>query len=130
MPATYQIDPERALVIFRFWGALDLALIAKISEEALADPQWRASYDRVWDGRDITGLVMSLNDVKGLVFNIEQSMEHEPRVAMVGRRETDLVIGRLIKAFMRRRPIEVFKDYDEALRWLSEARTRAADPNA
>ncbi len=121
MPAVYHIDLEHELVTFHVSGSVDSTLLKRIADELTSDPQWKDSFDRLWDWREITELLLQLDDVKTFVEEVRQSWEAAPRVVIVARREIDLTIARLIKAMMRERLVEVFSDIEMARAYLDRA---------
>ena len=103
MAYVYIVDGERRLGAVRFEGQVTGGEVAEVSCLLFRHADWQAGFCELWDARDITELVVTLEEVRR-VAAIEKDHLAEigmGRVAIVVARELDYYLGRLYIAFVR-----------------------------
>ena len=122
MPYSYQIAPEHQFVYARIEGAVDGPECAAAVRQLFADDAWSPEYDVLWDGRQITQLVLGPDDFDTLLHTVADRMDG--RDALVVERVVDIAAAELYAVLARRRDAEtrVFQSIKEALEYLGRPR--------
>lgn len=122
MPYSYQIAPEHKLVYARIEGAVHGTDCAAAVRQLFADETWSPEYDVLWDGRQITQLILEPKDFDTLLHTIADRMEG--RDALVVERVVDIAAAELYAVLARRRNAEtrVFQSIKDALDYLGRPR--------
>lgn len=120
MPASYELDRQRAIATLRLWGEVSGETLVEMGEALMQDPGWDETYRRLWDWRGIDTLLLELDEVKAFAQRVRENWTHAPAVAIVAQRETDLEIAHLLKAYMRLPSLGVFQSVDGALDFLQQ----------
>lgn len=119
MPASYQIDKVRQLVISTASGFLTAADILGHQRRLVADPDFDPSCSQIVDCTAVTGIDLSPEDVRAVTAATIFSA-HSRRAVVVATDE-QLGFARMFK-MMREAAgeygIRVFRDRAEALRWV------------
>lgn len=121
MAITYRIDPQERVVYLTVTGDSPFAEWEETLRRVLADPAYVRGFDFLTDRRE-------QHDVPGPEFPrqvLRFLMEHLPemghyRWAAVSPRETTFLTLKMFSVLAEEADIrvEVFRDYDEAQRWL------------
>ena len=130
MPAQLTIDPERKLVITVCSGMVTDAEFLQAREQLLADPNFDASFDRLWDFSAVTKEQVSEEAMAGLV-------KTSPHVGDISRA---VVVSMAAKPLVRilqfvsqsrrfNRRIAAFPSREAAEQWIKTERDAiAAEP--
>ena len=123
MPASYQIDKARRLVISIASGFLTAEDLATHQRKLLGDPDFDPSCSQIFDCKAVTGIDFNAEDVGALAARTIFS-PHSRRAIVV---TTDEQFGlfqmfKMIREGHGEHGIRVFRDQREASRWaLPEA---------
>ena len=118
MPASYQIDKARRLVISTASGFLTAADILAHQRKLLGDPDFDPTCSQIVDCTAVTGIDLSPDDVRAVTTTTIFSA-HSPRAVVVA---TDEQFGfarmfKMMREAQGEYGIRVFRDRAEALRW-------------
>lgn len=118
MPALYQIDKVRQLVISTASGFLTAADILAHQRQLLADPDFDPTCSQIVDCTAVTGIDLSPDDIRAVTAAAIFSA-HSRRAVVVG---TDEQFGfarmfKMMREAQGEYGIRVFRDRAEALRW-------------
>jgi hypothetical protein len=124
VPSSYSLNPGNRFGVISFWGAVDGKQVVAQTRKFFASDRWKPGFRVLWDARDITSLDITPDDVRQMKALID---EFRPRIgpgrsAVVTTSEDVATIAHLLAALAPRdpqRPVEVFDDLTDALRWLS-----------
>jgi hypothetical protein len=122
MGIRYRIYPEEHLGTASASGRLKGVDIERMARLILYDPAWRTGFNMLWDCREITELVLDIEEVDGIARTIHAfcPQQGQAKAAIITLRETDYISARLI-ALWSRMPccdIQVFQCSDAATDWL------------
>jgi len=118
MPASYQIDKARRLVISTASGFLTAANILAHQRQLLGDPDFDPTCSQIVDCTGVTGIDLSADDVRAVAATTIFSA-HSRRAVLVATDE-QLGFARMFKMLREAEGeygIRVFRDRAEALRW-------------
>lgn len=124
MPVTTGFDERLGIVIQRIEGDLKLADVLDAQQRLYLDATHDPSIPVLWDAR--TGRVSSLphNEMRDMVSGSEALWDRmeSGRTAIVTGSEADFGMGRMYEQLAEGMPRElrVFRDWDEAVAWLTE----------
>lgn len=122
----YEIKPD--VLVITLSGPVGGRDIIELMEVLLDNRVFRASTKRIWDARDISELVLEPPEVRAVR---DMAAAHFTalggKVAVVVSREVDAMAAQLFRAYVDGRPLEVFTDMDDAIRWMK--RKAGAGPN-
>ncbi len=126
MPATYEIDKQRRLVITTGLGRITLANALEHQEKLRKDPDFDPSFSQIMDLTRITEFALEANDIRRLAQGTVFS--RESRRAIIA--SSDLVYGfgrmfEILREIAGENGIRVFRDLDEALDWILPKSTSA-----
>ena len=118
MPASYQIDQARRLVISTASGFLTAADILAHQRKLLVDPNFDPTCSQIVDCSAVSGIDLSPEDVRAVTAATIFSA-HSRRAVVVA---TDEQFGfarmfKMMREAQGEYGIRVFRDRDEALRW-------------
>jgi hypothetical protein len=125
MPATYEIDKERRLVITTALDRLTLADALAHQENLLKDPAFDPSFSQIIDLTRITEFALEASDIRTAAERNVFSRESRRAIVV----STNLVYGfgrmfEILREIAGENGIRVFRDLDEAVDWiLSKSRT-------
>jgi hypothetical protein len=119
MPARYQIDKERRLVITTVWGLLTLADALAHQHSLVKDRDFDPSFSQVMDLTQITQYDVDANDI----FKIAQRSVFSPesRRAIIVKDDLSYGFGRMFEMLRENAGeigIRVFRHREEALDWV------------
>lgn len=114
------VYPDQSLSVIRLEGTVTGGDLASAIHVLLQHPDFDPGMARIWDGRQIQQLIVEPDDVGRVRQAIAATLNdlRHSRAAVVAKRDTDLTIAELFRAYIRGRPVQVFTDYDAALRWV------------
>jgi len=125
MPGGYSIDPARSLVLSRAWDVLSGADLSRHARTLASDPGFKPDFNQLCDFRDVT-------EVRADAAAIRELAALNPFGAGARRAlvvSSDVVFGmaRMYQILTETSPdeFEVFRDLDEALKWLGVADEKA-----
>ena len=118
MPASYQIDKARHLVISTASGFLTAADILAHQRKLMVDPNFDPTCSQIVDCSAVTGIDLSPDDVRAVTAATIFSA-HSRRAVLVA---TDEQFGfarmfKMMREVQGEYGIRVFRDRAEALRW-------------
>lgn len=118
MPATYQIDKARQLVVSTASGFLTAADILAHQKKLLVDPSFDPTCSQIVDCCGVTGIDLSPDDVRAVTAATIFSA-HSRRAVVVS---TDEQYGfasmfKMMREAQGEYGIRVFRDRADALRW-------------
>jgi len=134
MPIAYRIDNKRRLVLTRGWGVLTDADVLAHKKQLAKDPLFDPTMPELSDVRSVERLDVTTAGVKAMVAydvtNADRVAGH--RMALVV--ASDEVFGMARMYGTRREPlgpgVGVFRDIDEAERWLTTDQPASPKPSA
>ena len=125
MPIRSEFDPVTGLVTLTVAGHVDGVGIKEALQGVVDDPRFRSGADILWDFRQATGQDPSgggIQDLVSFVASIKDRRGTGYRVALVASGDLEYGFARMYEAYAEHLPFElmVFRDLDEARRWLNE----------
>ncbi|MFN7952423.1 MAG: hypothetical protein U0610_11920 [bacterium] len=119
MPLRYTIDPERRLVVTSYEGTVTDADLLDHQRAILRDPDFCPDYHQLSDARGTTRLLVTGDGIRALAETNVFSALSRRAIVVVGTAQFGL--ARMFQTLRERGPerIEIFTDYDEAVRWLA-----------
>ena len=119
MPATYEIDKQRRLVITTGLGRVTLAEALAHQEQLRKDPDFDPSFSQIMDLTRITDFALEADDIRRLAQ--KTIFSRESRRAIVA--SSDLVYGlgrmyEILREIAGGDGIRVFRNLDAALDWI------------
>ena len=125
MPGAYIVDPARSLVLTRAWGILTGADMLNHARRLSADPRFQPQFSQLLDFRDITELPITAVEVREVAAL--NPFGPGARRAIVVASDVAFGMARMYQILVEQSPqeFEVFRDIDEALRWLGFANVKA-----
>ena len=120
MPASYTIDPERKLVLSRFWGAPTEDEILDHGRRLRADPSFRPDFRQLLDISEMNEIKISPQMVRQAAR--DQFFSPGVRRALVAHSDAAFGMARMyaIASEAEGQTIEVFREFDAAKAWLGE----------
>ena len=119
MPATYEIDKQRRLVISTALGSITYADLLGHQNRLLKDPDFDPSFSQIWDFTRMTALKLEPHEVRNLAQRSIFSPESHRAVAAVN--DLEYGFARMF-GIMRENEgetgIRVFRSLDEAIDWV------------
>lgn len=119
MPAEYQIDHARQLVLSRAHGVTTTADYLAHGHRLRADPDFRPDYRQLWDLTEITKGNTNFSELSDMAkVNI---FAPTARRALLASSDVAFGLGRMFQMLRETKGetgIRVFRDREEALRWL------------
>jgi len=120
MPASYEIDRERRLILNRAWGVLTADDLRVTREKLQDDPEFQSDFAQLFDLRDVTEIAISST----MMGNVASSSVFLPGVrrAFVTGNAMQFGMARMFAAHaeIHRQQVRVFREMSEALAWLGE----------
>ncbi len=118
MPASYRIDVERRMIFSTATGVVTDEDLRGHRERILADPDFGASFDQLWNFQDAAKIDISATAVRQLA----RARSYEPGVKRAIVTPSDLGYGlaRMFQILHDEAPedLRVFRDLEEAMKWL------------
>ena len=118
MPASYRIDTLLGCVFANFYGIVTEADLEEYFRALLADPNFNTSYKHLIDTRKTTETQMRIEYINSLA---RRGGSLPPDIMQAFVASSDLSYG-LLRMYIAQHPesnkMEVFRDYEEACRWL------------
>ena len=118
MPASYEIDPARRLVITAVWGAATDADIHEHGRRLRADPLYDPTYRQLADMSGVTKILVSSSTIE----DISRGQLFAPGTQRAFVASNDAVFGLLRKYELHAdslgQTVRVFRDRKEAEEWL------------
>lgn len=125
MPGGYSIDPARSLVLSRAWDVLTGADLSRHARILAADPGFKLNFNQLCDYRDVKEIRADAAAIRELAA-LNPFGAGARRALIVS---SDVVFGmaRMYQILTESSPdeFEVFRDLDEALKWLGVADEKA-----
>lgn len=125
MSGAYTIDPARSLVLSRGWGPLTNADLTQYLRLLADDSRFRSGFNQLCDLRDVTEMRVGTSGIRQIV-SLNPFVAGSRRAVVVA---SDVAFGmaRMYQILTDASPdeLEVFRDLDEALRWLGVADVKA-----
>ncbi len=118
LPGTYEIDPQRRLVISRFWGAVTDTEVFEHNEKLRTDPRFDATYQQLVDMSGVTGIRVSTGTINET--SLDQFFEPGTRRAFVATNDAVFGMARMfaLRAESVGQTIQVFRNEEGAKEWL------------
>lgn len=134
MPISSHIDSVSRLVTLTVHGPVDGAMIKEALQSLVEDPRFTRGADILWDFTDARGQNPSGEAIQDLVRFVESLKEKRGsgyHVALVTRGDLEYGFARMYEAYAESLPfsLRVFRDRDEASRWLV-SQSRKPEPGA
>lgn len=123
MPAEYEINAERRLVITHASGILSDFDVLDYYRRLKADPRFDAAFNQLCDLRPVTRIATAPETLRELARN--KIFSPTARRAFITQSGADFGLARMFQAFceIEGTSIGVFKDSREAEAWLGRATT-------
>jgi hypothetical protein len=124
MPIEYSIDIKRGLSIHTCTGTIGANDLLRAINTLYSSPDYSHSYHSLWDFRDCTANLSS--DEMRRIVDLEQTDQKGPgagKVALVVGKTLDFGLARMYHMLSEQkvdRPLMVFRDYEDALKWIEE----------
>ena len=119
MPVSYRIDTGQQLAILTATGVTTTDDFTRALRQLAADPEWRPSYCRLWDWREIALDHVALRAIRDAARIAQDDRLACRRTAVVAVGRIDREVARAIKGSVKTHEVEVFSTMPEALAWLS-----------
>jgi hypothetical protein len=125
MAASYEIFKEKRLIVVTVSGPADVRELSGMLSGLQSDPDFTMEYDVLWDAQGRTTPFTS-DQVRELVRHVltfRNDGPTRPKRAYLVSRDVDYGMLRVYESYRIGRSdvdIEVFKDRNEALRWLGQ----------
>ena len=118
MPATYEIDTERKLVLSRIWGAPSDDEILAHGERLRVDPDFRADFRQLLDMTELKEIRISSERVRQA--SRDQFFSPGVKRAVVAHSDVAFGMARMyaLSSQAEGQTIEVFRELAEATAWL------------
>jgi len=119
MPATYEIDKPRRLVVTTGSGFLTLADALTHQQKLLKDPDFDPSFSQIMDLTRITEFALEANDIRRIAQTTIFS--RESRRAIVASNDLAYGFGRMfeiLREIAGENGVRVFRNLDEAIDWI------------
>jgi hypothetical protein len=119
MPFPYTIDTERRFAHIKVSGSVRGAEVAETILALFADAQWHPGFNALWDGREITELILEPGDQNGfvdlMIKNASRAGTGIDVVLVV--RALDVAMANLYSALAHRGPrqAQVFESEHQAM---------------
>jgi hypothetical protein len=126
MPATYEIDKQRRLVISTGLGKVTFADLLAHQDKLLTDPDFDPSFSQIMDFTRITSFDLEASDVYRLAQRNIFSPESRRAIAAPG--DAMYGFGRMFEMLRENageHSIRVFRELDEAVDWVLSKSTTA-----
>lgn len=129
MPAEYQIDRSKGLVLSRAWGRIGKQDMIDHGNRLLADPAFQPDLRQLWDLTEITESSLDFADLTSM----SQVNVFAPASRRAVLAPADVAFG-MARSFQMLREtkgesgIRVFRERSEALRWLETGVDPAPPP--
>ena len=125
MPVTIEIDMKAGVVICRTSGRLSGRDIISTLGEVFVHPDFQPGMSEVWDMRSGAIDALSQADVQAIVAFVTARLESRGcgRLAIVASEDLTHGVARVVDGWAVDLPFEreIFRDFDEAVRWASGA---------
>jgi hypothetical protein len=122
MAAQPTFDPDDGIWVIRLSETISLDDVLEASRTIDASEQSRRSAPRLWDARLVAeGPSIGRDGLRGLAGGTD-AKEASGRVAVVVHRDVDFGMARMYSAYVDEfsAEVRVYRDFDEAVRWLTE----------
>src|SRR5688500_15371689 len=128
MPASYEIDTERKLVLSRIWGAPTQEEILDHGRRLRADPCFQPDFRQLLDLTELKEIRISSERVRQAAH--EQFFSPGVRRALVAHSDAAFGMARMyaIASEGSGQTIEVFREFDAAKAWLGVQEDAEAAP--
>ena len=125
MPAAYIVDADRSLVLSRGWGAVTGADLLMHVRSLRTDPRFQPQFSQLFDFRATTDVRVDAQSVREIAA--QNPFGAGARRAFVVANDVAFGMARMYQILTEVSPdeLEVFRDLDEALRWLGVAEAKA-----
>jgi hypothetical protein len=125
MPGGYTIDAARSLILSRAWDVLTGADLIRHARTLASDPGFKPDFNQLCDFRDVTEVRADAAAIRELAA-LNPFGSGARRALVVS---TDVVFGmaRMYQILTEPAPdvFEVFRDFDQALKWLGVTGAKA-----
>lgn len=118
MPVTYEIDPDRRLVISRLWGGVTEDEIDEHNRRLPADPRFDPAYRQLVDLTGITEVLVGTKMINDTAR--DQFFNPGTRRAFAASSDATFGLARMfaLRAELGGQTIQVFRDIAKAEEWL------------
>ena len=125
MTISYEILPEKHLVVNTIGGRFDFARYQDLMERILDDPRFVPSMHMFWDFTKSTLIDLSTDDFASIKSYIQKNAERRGsgyRAVFLVSKEVDFGLSRMYQTISEDLPVtfEVFKDRDKAMDWITQ----------
>ncbi len=124
MAVTMKIDPITGLRMHKVTGRLQLEELRTALTDVYEAEDFDPDKDVVWDLRDADLTAFSTDDIKSVSGLVKQNWgtSSSSRAALVVSRDVDFGLARMYEQLLDNGStgeVTVFRDYDEAIAWLT-----------
>lgn len=125
MTISYEIIPDKKLVVNTVKGRFDFDGYQNLMERILDDPRFVPSMHMLWDFTTSTLIDLSNDDFEGIKSYIQKNSKRRGsgyRAAFVVTKEVDFGLSRMYQMISEDLPVtfEVFRDFKEAMAWITQ----------
>jgi hypothetical protein len=125
MAVTTKIDPETGIREHTVTGPLDLRALITALKKVYSMPEFRSEMNVIWDLREADLSAFSSEDIRQVREYVGRhwGVEGTSRAALVVTSDLGYGLTRMYEILLESRTaseVHVFRDYDEALRWVRE----------
>jgi hypothetical protein len=119
MPATYEIDKQRRLVITTVWEGLTLDDALSHQNKLMADPDFDSGFSQLMDLTHASGSDLQAGDIRKMAERTVFSTQSRRAIVV----SNNLLYGfgrmyEILRETVGENGIRVFRDMDEAVDWL------------
>ena len=125
MPVTTEINTKLGVVILMVTGSSSSSDFMAALDEMLANPEFQLGMGIVWDVRSGAVDALSSREIQAIVGYVTPRLERRGlgRLGIVVSKNLTYGVARMVDGWAVNLPIEreIFRDFDEAVRWASGA---------
>ena len=125
MTISYEIIPEKHLVVNTIQGRFDFARYQDLMERILNDSRFVPSMHMFWDFTESTLIDLSNDDFASIKSYIQKNVKRRGsgyRAVFLVSKEVDFGLSRMYQMISEDLPVEfeVFKNREEAMDWITQ----------
>jgi hypothetical protein len=119
LPARFEIDSEKRLVVVRFISEVTVQKITQYATDLQAHPAFRPTFGEIADLRKVREINLQADDFLRLADKIDP-FSWEARRAFVVQNTLQSHAARMHRILRPKRNIEIFESFEQAERWVRE----------
>ena len=117
VPAEFEVDPEKRLVLVRFTSEVTVEKIAEYAAHLRMHPAFRPTFGEIVDLRKVREIKLQADDFLRLADKIDP-FSSEAKRAFIVRTNIQSQAARMHKILRPKRNIEIFESFEQAESWV------------